>query len=570
MSSTNGHGRKQAILYARVSTDEQAKSGYSLAQQMEALREYAAREGYEVLEEVMDPGQSGASLERPGMDRVRDLVSAGGVSAVLAQDRDRFAREPAYHYLLRREFEEHGTTIRALNDRGDESPEGQLTDGILDQLAKFERAKTAERSRRGKRRMASEGKIVGGPSPAYGFRFTEDRTGYEVDEAKMRVVRRIFEDVAAGKTLRSIIKRLDEEGVPTPGRARLWVQAYIKQLVAHDAYRPHTYEEVKTLVSAEVASRLDPNESYGIWWFGRKRYRHGQRTENGPDGRRYRKTKKGVWQDREQWIAVPVPDSGIPRELVDAARERVKDNRPAAKTGARFWELSGGICRCASCGRAMSGTRVNTKGRPERFYYRCPNRAGGGPEACPNGKNHRAEVAEAEVWEEVSSLLKEPERLRVGIERYIEQEHRGDPEREMRVWAKRLAEVDDKRSRYHDMAAEGLIDFDELRAKLDALESDRKTAARELEAVRDKAERLTSLKLKTDALIEAYSRKARLGLDFYTPQDKFDAYKALGAKLIAHPDGTRELIVGVLCLPSGYPVVTQKVREDGFQRHRRG
>ena len=86
MPSTNGHGPKRVILYARVSTDEQARSGYSLAQQLEALRGYAAREGYEVHEEVSDPGQSGASLERPGMDRVRDLVAAGGVSVVLAQD----------------------------------------------------------------------------------------------------------------------------------------------------------------------------------------------------------------------------------------------------------------------------------------------------------------------------------------------------------------------------------------------------------------------------------------------------------------------------------------------------
>src|SRR5215208_4894586 len=123
MPSTNGHGPQRAILYARVSTEEQAKSGYSLAQQMEALRQYAAREGYEVLEEVTDPGQSGASLARPGMDRVRDLIAAGGVSVVLAHDRDRFAREPAYTYLLRREFEEHGCELRSLNDRGDGSPE---------------------------------------------------------------------------------------------------------------------------------------------------------------------------------------------------------------------------------------------------------------------------------------------------------------------------------------------------------------------------------------------------------------------------------------------------------------
>src|SRR5215203_4075341 len=163
MPSTNGHGPKRAILYARVSTDEQARSGYSLAQQTEALRAYAAREGYEVLEEIEDAGQSGASLERPGMGRMRDLVAAGGISAVLAQDRDRFAREPAYHYLLKREFAEYGTKIRALNDRGDDTPEGELTDGILDQLAKFERAKTAERTRRGRLQKARQGKLLAGP-----------------------------------------------------------------------------------------------------------------------------------------------------------------------------------------------------------------------------------------------------------------------------------------------------------------------------------------------------------------------------------------------------------------------
>src|SRR5215208_1308082 len=191
MSSTNGHGLRRAILYARVSTDEQARSGYSLAQQLEALREYAAREGYEVREEGVDPGQSGASLERPGMDRVRDLVAAGGVSVVLAQDRDRIAREPAYHYLLRKEFEEYGCKMRAFYDNGADSPERELTDGILDQLAKFERAKTAERTRRGRLRKAREGKVVATRSPRYGFKLNATRDGYEVDEEKMAVVRRI-------------------------------------------------------------------------------------------------------------------------------------------------------------------------------------------------------------------------------------------------------------------------------------------------------------------------------------------------------------------------------------------
>jgi site-specific DNA recombinase len=217
MPSTNGHGLKRAILYARVSTDEQVRSGYSLAQQIEALRAYAAQEGYEILEEVTDPGQSGASLERPGMDRVRDLVAAGRVSVVLAQDRDRFAREPAYHYLLRREFEEHETKIRALNDRGDDSPEGQLTDGILDQLAKFERAKTTERTRRGKLQKAHEGKVIALRMARFGFRYDPTREGLEVDEDAMRVVRRIFRSIGVeGRTIHGVRRTLEREGVLTP------------------------------------------------------------------------------------------------------------------------------------------------------------------------------------------------------------------------------------------------------------------------------------------------------------------------------------------------------------------
>src|ERR687894_149646 len=271
MPSTNGHGPKRAILYARVSTDEQARSGYSLAQQLEALREYAAREGYEVLEEVTDPGQSGATLERPGMDRMRDLVGAGGVSVVLAQDRDRFAREPAYHYLLRREFEEHDTKIRALNDRGDDSPEGDLTDGILDQLAKYERAKTAERTRRGKLRRAREGKIVPTHTPDYGFEFNTVRDNYVVNEAQMAVVRRIFRMIGAeGMTMHGVKKTFEREGVPAPGGGARWDRTFFRSCVLDDVYKPHSFAEIKELVLPEVASRLDPNAAYGVWWFNRR------------------------------------------------------------------------------------------------------------------------------------------------------------------------------------------------------------------------------------------------------------------------------------------------------------
>src|SRR5215203_1608989 len=382
MPNANGHGLKTAVLwaiiYARVSTDEQARSGYSLAQQIEACRAWCEREGYEVLEVITDPGQSGASLERLGMDRVRDLVAGGGVSVVLAQDRDRFAREPAYTYLLRREFEEHGTKIRALNDRGDGSPEGELTTGILDQIARYERAKIAERARRGKLRKAREGKVVATKRSHYGFHYNASRDGYEVDEETMAVVKRIIRMVGTeGAAIRAVKRTFEREGLPTPEGKEIWGQLFIREAVRDDAYRPHSREEIEQLVakgqlSAEVASRLDPEKCYGIWWFNRRRTKTYQEAVSGPDGKRYKRRVKITPRPEEEWIAVPVPDSGIPREWIDLAREATKDNVKFSQNNNRPWELSGGIARCAECGWAMRAHTVGSGNSPKKnHYYHC-------------------------------------------------------------------------------------------------------------------------------------------------------------------------------------------------------
>ena len=182
---------KRAILYARVSGEERAKKGYSLPDQRLALREWAALEGYEVAAEIEDDGWSGAYLERPGLDRARDMVAAGSVDVVAVLFRDRIARG-LYAGLLKPEFAEHRTKLVALNAQTDDSPEGELHEGILDQFAAYERSKIAERTRRGKLQKAQQGKIIATSAPDYGFRYNAARDGYEIDEEKMGVVRRIF------------------------------------------------------------------------------------------------------------------------------------------------------------------------------------------------------------------------------------------------------------------------------------------------------------------------------------------------------------------------------------------
>jgi site-specific DNA recombinase len=550
---------KRAILYARVSTDEQARSGFSLAQQLEALRVYCEQEGYEILEEVQDPGQSGASLERPGMDRVRDLVAAGGISVVLAQDRDRFAREPAYQYLLKREFEGHGTKIRALNDRGDDSPEGELTDGILDQLAKFERAKTAERSRRGKLRKVREGKIVAGPAPAYGFAFNATRDGYHVDEDAMSLVARIFRMIGtAGVSLRGVVETFNREGVKLPAstnnRSGRWGVTFVRDhIIKNDLYKPHTFEELQGLsangcVSAEVLAKLAPEGVYGVAWFNKGRSYTTQVAVIDSEGhKRYKKRTRFVQRPRSEWVAVPVSLGAVPpvsRELVEAARHAIRNNRLPSNAGRRFWELSGnGILRCSLChGRVAPHSLKNRYGR-RYYYYRCVNRWQ--YRTCEHDKSHKAADLEAEVWGLVSGALKDPEQLRADLDTMIEQQisagRRGDPEREAATWLENLADVDRKRSAYQDQQAEGLITIDELRAKLTSLEETRKTALRELEALRNHQEHIAELEADRDALLESYAEIAPDALDSLTAEQRRRFYRLLRLEMPLAPDGSLEV-----------------------------
>jgi site-specific DNA recombinase len=204
--------------------------------------------------------------------------------------------------------------------------EGELTDGILDQLARFERTKTAERSRRGKLRKAREGKVIAIHTSNYGFRYNAASDGYEVDEEAMRVVRHIFRMVGSEHQILYAVKRtFEREGIPTPGGARFWHVECIRNYISGDVYKPHTRDEIMAMMdpdqmSAAVAAGLDPAESYGIWWFNRRPTRRTQVSEVGSNGARTCKKGWYVQRPKEEWVAVPVPDSGIPREWVPPAR----------------------------------------------------------------------------------------------------------------------------------------------------------------------------------------------------------------------------------------------------------
>ena len=118
---------------------------------------------------------------------------------------------------------------------------------------------------------------------------------------------------------------------------------------------------------------------------------------------------------------------------------------------------------------------------------------------------------------------------------------RGDPEKEAETWLRKMSEVDRKRSGFQDLAAEGLIKLDELRAKLAELEETRQTAEKELETLKHRQRHLEELERDKDAVLETYARMAPEALNALTPEERHQFYKMLRLRVSAYPDSSLEV-----------------------------
>ena len=144
-----------------------------------------------------------------------------------------------------------------------------------------------------------------------------------------------------------------------------------------------------------------------------------------------------------------------------------------------------------------------------------------------------------------SDTLKDPVQLRADLDTMIEHKrkvrHRGDPEREAKTWLEKIAEADRKRNANQDQQAEGLLTLDELRAKLLALEETRKTAQRELEALKDHEESMAELEADRDAILQYYEKMVSGALDSLTTEERRHFYALLRLEVLSAPDGSLSL-----------------------------
>ena len=224
---------KPAAIYARVSSDRQ-KEEHTIASQTEALRAFALQQGFSVPDEWVfeDEGYSGATLIRPGLEKVRDLAAEGQIDAVLVHSPDRLSRKYAYQVLLMEEFARNNVETLFIKAPQTATPEDQLLLQFQGMIAEYERAQILERSRRGKRHRALQGVINVLSGAPYGYRYIRKSehtsASYAIIDAEATVVRMIYElYTVRGLSIGAITRLLNEQGVATRKGISRWERSTI-------------------------------------------------------------------------------------------------------------------------------------------------------------------------------------------------------------------------------------------------------------------------------------------------------------------------------------------------------
>ncbi|HEY6422882.1 MAG TPA: recombinase family protein [Pseudonocardiaceae bacterium] len=432
----------RAALYARVSTERQAERG-TIGSQLQLLREHLAEAGDELVDEYLDDGHSGARLDRPGLDALRDSAEGGLFERVWCLSPDRLARAYAYQVLVLDELARFGVTV-AFTDSpalAADDPQATLLTQVQGVIAEYERAKIAERYRRGKLFRARTGEITTWKT-AYGYRRIprSAATGpahWEIYEPEAAVVRRIFSDRAAGTTVREICRRLNADRVPSPTGKPTWGTSTLLRLLRNEAY------------------------------IGRVYY---NRTESVP-ARHPTHHSRQVPRDRDEWIPITCPRI-VTDEVFEAAGRVASDNSKWSPRRAEPGEwLLKGLVKCGVCGVGTNCHKMRGRNGTRHRYYYCRNhdpiRAGGQDRRCPE-RNIRADALDTFVFDQIRIALTQPELLLAGEQAVAMTTPIPDDEllaAELTHLDRKIDNADAERRRLVDIYQAGLIDLTELQRR---------------------------------------------------------------------------------------------------------
>jgi site-specific DNA recombinase len=381
----------QVAVYARVSSRRQAQA-QSIEQQLDRLCAHAGACGWHLAQEHVfrDDGYSGASLRRPGLDRLRDAAAGARLDRILITAPDRLARNYVHQVLLVEELQGRGAVVEFLDRPMSQDPHDQLLLQIRGAVAEYERTLITERMRRGRLRKLQAGTLLPWSRPPYGYRVNPERprdpAGVRLDEAEAAVVRDLFAwFVDEGASVSELARRLGRLGIASPFGRRSWCLSAVRRVLTNPVY-----------VGQVFGNRL------------RARPVERRRSALRPAGRTGESRRV---TDPAEWIAVaPVP-AIVDREQFERAQERLAYNQRMAPRNNRVHDyLLRGLVSCGHCRRACAGRHV-WRGYD---YYVCQTRTQSTPQSpvehCPT-RCIPGRPLEELVWRDLCEVLAAPEMI---------------------------------------------------------------------------------------------------------------------------------------------------------------
>jgi site-specific DNA recombinase len=470
-----------AAIYARVSSARQ-KEQQTIQSQTAALLAHAAKQGIDVPAEWVfeDDGCSGATLVRPALERLRDLVCQVPVEVVLCYAPDRLARKYAYQALLVEEFARAGTEVCFLSGPTGDRPEDALLVQFQGMIAEYEKAQIIERTRRGKAHRAKAGSVNVLSGAPYGYRYvrksdhTEAR--YEPVEPEASVVRELFGRYAQdGCSIADLARWLSDQQIPTrTGKAR-WDRSTVWGMLRNPAYAGRAAFS-KTMRTDQQARLTRPARLAG---------------------RSIATNPLILDRPRQDWVEIAVPPI-VGEETFQLAARRLADNQRFAARNTKVPSLLQGLAACERCGYAYYRTSARTSAR-RLYYYRCLGsddyRYEGG-RVCAN-LPVRADYLDQVVWEHVTGLLANPTLVRGELDRRLAELHAANPATATRARLEReQARTATAISRLVEAYQEQLLSLNELRGRMPALRAKQQTLHAQLDALEAQlADQQTTLKL---------------------------------------------------------------------------
>ncbi len=226
------NGVKKVAIYARVSTEDQAKEGFSLDSQLEKLRSYCKARGWEIAGEYVDDGYSGRDIRRPAYQKMMEDIDKWDVLLVMKMDR--IHRNSKNFMLMMEELRNKNKEFVSMTESLDTSTAmGRFVMDIIQRIAQLESEQIGERVYDGMRQKAKQGKgLLGSPAP-YGYEY--DGGMLRGVEKELRVAREIFEMYVDGMSMKDIADELNRRGIRTKKGGR-WDRKTISRILSNPVY----------------------------------------------------------------------------------------------------------------------------------------------------------------------------------------------------------------------------------------------------------------------------------------------------------------------------------------------